>query len=90
MTIISFFEKLLRKLGLVEAYDKDDVVNAEIEDKLRDYEKAVESYQSAARERRISNQVLRHAIEAAKERTSSFEDMEELVRHQGHHHGDRR
>jgi hypothetical protein len=81
--IISYFEKLLQRLGIIDGFDKDDIVNAEIEDKLRGYEKAVEGYAQASRERRLSNQVLRHTLEIAKERSKSFSEMEELVKHQG-------
>lgn len=74
--MIQLFERLLKRLGWVAPFDKDDVLNASIEDKQRDTEKVIGRLQYALTKRFASNAHLRETIKLAKHRTNSFEAFE--------------
>lgn len=86
--MIKLFEKLLQRLGIVPVFDEDDTINAEIEDKARDNERALGRLQDTYQKKREANTRLRHSIAIASQRTNSFEQFEQLIaagRNDGHH-----
>lgn len=77
--MIQLIENLLRKWGLLPPFDKDDVLNATIENKARDNEKVIERLQTSLSRRSLINDRLRQSIKIAKRRTNSFEQFERYI-----------
>jgi hypothetical protein len=74
--MIQAIERLLQKWGFISAFDKDDVLNATIEDKAQETEKVIEGIRSSLERRIATNGILRDSIRIAKHRTNSFEQFE--------------
>lgn len=77
--MIQQIENLLRKWGFLPPFDKDDVLNATIENKVRDNEKVIERLQTMRSRRLEINGRLRESIKIAKRRTNSFELFERYI-----------
>jgi hypothetical protein len=69
----------LKKFGVISSIDKDDMINASIEDNARSYSDVVEKLQASLFRRIRSNGHLRESIRLAKQRTNSFADFERLA-----------
>jgi hypothetical protein len=77
--MIQLIERLLKRMGMMREYSDDEVINASIEDKLRDNEKIVVRLKESVGRRISSNQHLRETIKIAKRRTDSFEVFERQI-----------
>lgn len=77
--MIQQLESLLRRWGILPPFERDDVLNAEIEDALRDNEKVVERLHHSFSRRFEINDRLRESIKIAKRRTNSFEQFERYI-----------
>lgn len=77
--MIQQIENLFRRWGWLPPFDEDDVINAQIEDKVRDNEKVIERLQASLSKRFEINDRLRQSIQVAKKRTNSFEQFEQLI-----------
>lgn len=71
-------ERVLVKMGFREP-TRDDIINAQIEDKARDHANLVGLLHTALAKRSKSNGALRESIRIAKERTNSFADFERMT-----------
>lgn len=78
------FEALLKRLHLLPEFTQDDILNAENEESLRHHSASVHSLTEAIRRRVAGNEILRHAIDLAKERTRDVPDFEERIRRNFH------
>lgn len=85
--MIQQIEDLLRRWGILPPFDKDDVLNASIENKARDNEKVIERLHGSLSKRFEINEKLRETIKIAKRRTNSFEQFERYIagRRNEHH-----
>lgn len=77
---MSLVGDLLRKVGILSQFTADDILDASIEDKFHDQQKAVAEIQNATAERRQSRVKLRRAIEEATIRSTPFADLEHAMR----------
>jgi hypothetical protein len=77
--IIDRIERLLKKLRIISPFSEDDMINASMEDKLREHETLVQRAQGALHARIAANDHLRTSIRIASERTSSFGDFERVI-----------
>lgn len=77
--MIDHIERALRRLGLLPKFDEDDMINASIEDKIRDHDSVVDRVHHAMSRRLQSNEALRQSIRIAKRQTNSFADFEKLA-----------
>jgi|EndMetStandDraft_3_1072993.scaffolds.fasta_scaffold1119224_2 hypothetical protein len=77
--MIQQLENLFRRWGILPPFDKDDVLNASIENKARDNEKVIERLQTLLSRRFEINERLRQSIKIAKRRTNSFEEFEQYI-----------
>lgn len=77
--MIQQIEDLLRRWGILPPFDKDDVLNASIEDRARDNEKVIERLHHSLSKRFEVNDRLRQSIKIAKRRTNSFEQFERYI-----------
>lgn len=77
--MIQYFENLLRRWGVLPPFDRNDVLNADIEDKSRDTEKVIGRIRSSLGKRHEANARLRHSLLIARRRTNSFEQFEALI-----------
>jgi hypothetical protein len=77
--IIQRIEALLQRWGFLPPFSKDDVLNAEVEDKARHNEKVVQRLRASLSKRHEANGRLRHSITIAKRRTNSFEQFERMI-----------
>lgn len=77
--MIGFFDRLLKRLGIVSPIEKDDIINASIEDKAREFDDTVVALRESLHRRREKFAHLRESIQLAKERTHAFEDFEKLT-----------
>jgi hypothetical protein len=77
--MIGFVERALQRIGLLPKFDKDDVLNATIEDKVREHESVVDRLHHTMNKRLETNALLRKSIAIAKQRTNSFEAFERLA-----------
>lgn len=68
--------RVLKKLGIAPAFSDNEVIEASIEDSLRDHSKVVGEFIADATNRQASNARLRAALQLAKLRTSEFADLE--------------
>lgn len=84
--------EIIRRAAAVLGFNeptRDDVINAQIEDKARDHASLVRALHEAFQKRSKSNGALRESIRIAKERTNSFSDFERLMAmHREEHHRD--
>lgn len=71
-----FVMSVLKRLGIAPAFTQDEMIDASIEDNLRDHGKAVNELVEAAQSRNASNERLREALQIAKLRTTAFADLE--------------
>lgn len=78
--MIEYIERLLRRIGVLPPFDKDDVLNALIDDKKRDTRIVMEKLEGSFARRHETNAYLRESIKIAKHRTNSFADFERLAR----------
>lgn len=79
---------VLKKLGIAPDFTHDDMIDASIEDNLRDHQKVVSEFTEAADARHASNDRLRQALQIAKLRTTAFADLETAIKgHRGNGHG---
>lgn len=85
MRLTNWLESVFKRMGLVRPFDDDDLINASMEDKLRDYEKQIDKVRYETRARVETNQKLRRTIADAQRRTKSFEALEHLI-NRGEHH----
>ena len=81
--MIGWIERLLKRWGFLPAFDEDEMLNAQADNKLHDFEVVAQEVREETNKRRSTNEHLRHILTDAKARTNSFADMEELVRTQG-------
>lgn len=58
---------------------RDELINAQIEDKARDHSNVIEALHVAFFRRQQLNDALRASIHIADQRTSSFADFERMV-----------
>lgn len=77
--MIQLIERLLQRLGLIDPFDKDDVINATIDNAARDSDKAIEGIRATLEKRFATNHKLRESIQIAKRRTNSFEQFERQI-----------
>jgi translation initiation factor 2B subunit (eIF-2B alpha/beta/delta family) len=76
----NILRRVLRALHLApQRFDEDDMINAQIEDKQRDYTNLVNKLGETLTKRRELNTSLRESIRIARESTKSFEDFELLT-----------
>jgi ornithine carbamoyltransferase len=73
-------ETVLKKIGVVPSFTQDDILNAENEESLREHAIVVHAVTDAIRRRVANNEVLRRAIEQAKERTADIGEFERKIR----------
>ena len=78
--MIRLAERLLKKLGWIDPFDEDDMLNAQIEDTARDYRGLIEKLHQSFYRRLQTNQELKRTIQIAKNRTNSFADFEGRIR----------
>lgn len=78
--MIQRVERFLRRIGVLPPFDKDDVLNASIDDKQRDTRLVIEKLEGSMARRHETNAHLRESIKIAKRRTNSFADFERLAR----------
>lgn len=76
---MSFLNRVLKKLHIVEAFDENDVINAQIEDKERHHHSLVDRLADTLIRRTQLNDELRESIKIAREATTSFADFERLT-----------
>lgn len=81
---MSVLGDLLRKVGVLPQFTADDILDASVEDKFFDHQKAVAEISSATEERRSSNQRLRLAIRQARVRATPFAELENAIRGDQH------
>ena len=87
--MIEFIEKTLKRLGIISSIEKDDIINAEIEDTARDYDGTMTKLHVALNKRVTSMRHLRESLKVANIRTNSFSDFERLTtaaRNRGEEH----
>lgn len=73
-------ERLMRWIsGQREAANRDERINAQIEDNARDHSNIVGALHAAFSRRHERNDRLREAIRIARQRTSSFADFERMA-----------
>ena len=87
--MVGFVLGVLKKLGIAPEFTHDDMIDASIEDNLREHQKAVSEFTEAAQSRHASNDRLRAALQIAKLRTTAFADLETAIKHgrRGNGHG---
>jgi hypothetical protein len=67
--MIQWFTRLLMLIGLIRHSTADDMINASMDDKLRDYEQAVQAVTTSTEKTLATNQRLRASISVARNRT---------------------
>lgn len=77
--MIQHLERLLQRWGILPQFDRDDVLNADIEDKARDTEDVIGRIRSSINKRHEVNARLRHSLLIARRRTNSFEAFEAFI-----------
>lgn len=77
--MIEAIERVLKKMGLISPIEKDDLINASIEDSAREFDSALSKLRDTLKERKASVAHLRESIKNAQEKTHAFEDFEKLV-----------
>jgi hypothetical protein len=77
--MITFIEKTLKRLGIISPIEKDDIINAQIENSTRDYDRTLTKLHAALEKRNTSMQHLRESLRMASTRTNSFADFERLT-----------
>lgn len=77
--MIEAIERMLKKMGLISPIEKDDIINASIEDSARNFDDALSKLRDTLKERKASVAHLRQSIKTAQEKTHAFEDFEKLV-----------
>lgn len=77
--MIQHFENLLRRWGIIAPFDRNDVLNADIEDKARDTQDVIGRIRSSINKRHEVNARLRHSLLIARHRTRSFEAFEAFI-----------
>lgn len=81
--MIAWIERQLQRLGVIDPFDKNDVLNAQIENGLHGYEQVANKVRSETDKRKRSNRHLRDVLHNANSRANEFADLERLVRTQG-------
>lgn len=81
--MIGWIERQLKRWGVIPAFDKDEMLNAQADDKLHDFESVAHEVRQETNKRRRSNAHLRFILNDAKARTNGFANLERLVRTQG-------
>jgi hypothetical protein len=80
MSVIERIERVLRRIGVLPKFEKDDVINATIDHAARDHENIVDKLHNAMTRRMETNEALRRSIQIAKQRTNSFEAFERMAK----------
>jgi predicted component of type VI protein secretion system len=78
--LVQWVERLLKSIGLVRAYDDEDVMSASTEDAARTHNSLIESLHASIQKRVQGNEALRQSIMIAKERTSAFGALEHRIK----------
>lgn len=71
---------VLRRLGLLPHFTVDEVINAEIENTLREYNKVVEDVKRVSQRRRTGNAKLRQALVEARIRSAPLAQFEHAIK----------
>lgn len=78
--LIQLFAGVLRYFGLIPAYDYNDILNAEQEDRLRDHNIAVNELLTVTAARVKSNTHLKATLAQARRRTIELVEFEQVLR----------
>jgi len=81
--MIGWIERQLKRWGIAPAFDENEMLNAQTDNKLHDFEVVAQEVREETNKRRSTNERLRDILSDAKTRTNSFADMEELVNAKG-------
>ena len=87
--MIQFIEGVLKKLGIISPIEKDEIINAQIENKAREYDDAVIRLHESLERRATSMRHLRESLRVANSRTNSFVEFERLTKEAGKHREER-
>lgn len=83
--MIGFIERTLKRWGIIAPFDKDEILNAQADNKLHDYEVVAQEVRKETSKRRTGNDQLRRSLGDAKRRTNGFADFERLIQTHGDH-----
>lgn len=76
---MSLLRRALEAVGVLSPISRDDIINAEIEDKAREHENMIGAVHAALTRRKASNGSLRRSILIAQKKTNSFAEFERMV-----------
>lgn len=76
----SWIEQVLKRVGLYDPVDKNELLNASTEDAARSYESRVSEACEVTQERTHGNEALRRTLQDARLRTNSFVEFEQSIR----------
>lgn len=77
---MTWIDDMLKRIGITPNFTQDDVLNAENEDALHTHSALVHELTEAIHRRVAGNEILRHAIDQAKERTRDVPEFERRIR----------